>query len=97
MSEEVTTPQLQFEAINMPDTGSFEHESHVAEARHKVDTILAAGALQKTAIEAQPSPVEEVESQVAQPEIEPGVETLTPLQIGINIEVVRRAALADAV
>lgn len=98
MSEEVTPLELQYETINRPDAKSPEYQSQVNDARHEVDNILAAGALRSTSIESQPEAVTSVaENQVATPEVEPGVEKLSPLQIGINIEVVRRAALADAV
>lgn len=97
MSEEVTPLELQYETINRSDVKSPEYESQVNDARHEVDNILAAGALRSTSIESQPEAVANVaENQVATPEVEPSVETLSPLQVGINIEIVRRAALVDA-
>ena len=95
MSEEVTPLELQYEAINKPTSMEPEYESQVSDARREVDTILAAGAINNTPLETEPETSVE-NAPAATQEAEPKFETLTPLQIGINIEAVRRAELADA-
>lgn len=95
MSEEVTPLELQYEAINRPVSASPEVDSQVSEARHEVDSILAAGALQGVSIEQQSEATAQPTTQAAPQETAPVYE-LTALQIGINIEAVRRAALSEA-